>query len=288
MEKSSFTALGTSWEIGLDNNTGLDSKKIIGLIRERLETFENNYSRFRSHSLVSQIAHKAGRYKMPADAGDMIRFYRELWQTTNGKVTPLIGQVLVDAGYDENYSLKPKTQIAPAESWDEMIDYQEPWLNVLKPVQLDFGAAGKGYAIDLVSNMIEQAGFQKYFVNAGGDLRYSSTDKHKLRVGLEDPDNQALVIGLAEIEKSGLAGSAGNRRAWDRFHHIIDPHTATSPSHIKALWVTAQTTMLADGLATALFFTSPAELSRKFDFAYAIVYADRQSLVSENFPGHFF
>ena len=288
MHKSSFTALGTSWEISLDKISEPAAQKIIALIRQRLETFENHYSRFRPHSLVSQIAHRAGRYRLPDDAASMINFYRELWQITAGKVTPIIGQVLVDAGYDQAYSLKPKTHIAPARAWDEVINFENPWLETSTPVQLDFGAAGKGYAIDLTAELIEQNGCRNYFINAGGDLRQSTEAVVNLRIGLEDPDNQALVIGLAEIRNGSLAGSAGNRRAWDRFHHIIDPQTVSSPNHIKALWVSAESAMIADGLATALFFVPPAALTERFKFEYAIVYADRRSLLSNGFPGHFF
>ena len=75
---------------------------------------------------------------------------------------------------------------------------------------------------------------------------------------------------------------------WAQFHHIINPDTLASPRHILATWVVSDTTLLADGLATALFFTPPQNLRNHFDFEYAIVYADGHAEVSPQFPAELF
>ena len=55
------------------------------------------------------MARAAGQYHLPDDAKPMFDLYYKLYAATDGKCTPLIGQVLVDAGYDANYSLQVGT-----------------------------------------------------------------------------------------------------------------------------------------------------------------------------------
>jgi len=290
MNTSAFTfgAIGTIWQISLSGVDAVKAEAVLLAIKDRVEAFEAAYSRFRPDSIVGQIAKSASDYRLPDDAAPMIELYRKFYKVTDGTVTPLIGQVLSDAGYDTAYSLKPKPSIAPAKDWDTVMSFEAPILHVNEPIKLDFGAIGKGYIVDIVAELLRAKGIAEYTVNAGGDIAHQSMDGAALRVGLEDPEDSKLVIGQAELGDACLAGSAGNRRTWDRFHHIIDPRTVESPRHIKALWVVADSTALADGLATALFFTTPEKLAKQFDFSYVILNADRSAVISPNFPGELF
>jgi thiamine biosynthesis lipoprotein len=218
----------------------------------------------------------------------MMRLYEELYHVTKGAMTPLIGQVLVEAGYDAGYSLQPKELHHPP-TWEQAMAFSPPSaLEVKQPIVLDVGAMGKGYLIDLVAELLLQAGIRSFCVEAGGDLRQSDEKGGTLRVGLEHPADATQVIGVAEIVGKSMCGSAGNRRVWSTFHHIIDPHTLTSPKNILALWVVADTTMLADAMTTALFFVPPELLLKYYCFEYVILYPDYTVKVSPQFPGELF
>lgn len=282
-----FQAIGTSWVIDIPEDVTNESE-LLASMQERIEEFDKTYSRFRSDSTVSKIAQSAGVYALPDDAEPMFSLYRELYEMSEGLVTPLVGQVLVDVGYDTKYSLHPKSEIRKIKKWDDVMKYSYPTLGVKEPIQLDFGAVGKGYLIDLVGEVLSKSGIENYIINAGGDIAYKNTHNKNLRVGLENPENSKEVLGVAEIINKSICGSAGNRRAWGKYRHIINPNTAESPKHILGLWVAADSTRLADGLTTALFFMEPERLKEKYDFEYAIVYADRTFRVSEKFPGTFF
>jgi thiamine biosynthesis lipoprotein len=282
-----FGAIGTIWHIDLPGIENATAEKIITEVRARIEDFEQTYSRFRPDSLIGQISKKAGSYSFPEDIAPMMDLYRKLYDITDGKVTPLIGKVLVDAGYNPEYTLKPKDTILPAKKWNNVMKYEHPRLITSEPIQLDFGALGKGYLIDIVGDILESSGIKAYTINAGGDIRQRSI-KEKLKVGLENPEDATQAIGTADIQNVSICGSSGNRRNWGKFHHIIDPDKVASPIHIKALWVTASTTLVADALATALFFTKPEVLQKEFDFEYAIQQSDGSVFHSRNFPGTFF
>lgn len=283
-----FEAIGTMWQIDFDNSLSLSQAAAVEpLILARIDQFDQHYSRFRDDSLVTAMAATSGRYRLPADAEIMLDLYRKLYELTGGAVTPLIGQVLSDAGYDAQYSLEPKTMHTPPR-WEEILLYQFPDLTLFKPAILDFGALGKGYLIDIIANLLQQRGILYFCVDAGGDLMYRGRPGASLRVGLEDPGDVSKVIGVAQIDKQSLCGAAGNRRAWAGYTHIIDPRTLKSPEHIKALWVVAQTTMLADALTTALYFVSADILQHTYKFEYAILYSDHSLKYSPDFPAKFF
>lgn len=279
-----FEAIGTQWFIEL---FGLDRMPdgLSEAIQQRIAVYDKNYSRFRDDSLVAEMSRTAGNYLLPDDAQPLFDLYRRLYDLTSGAVTPLIGQVMVEAGYDASYSLQPK-QLHQPPAWDEVLDYQYPNVHLKQPALLDVGAAGKGYLVDIVAGILEEFGATAYCVDAGGDMVCHGPQS--LRVGLEHPDQPDEVIGIVELENHALCGSAGNRRKWANFHHIIDPKSLHSPVHLKAVWVLAESALLADGLATALFFVAPAKLMKHYTFSYVLVRADNSLEHSQPFPAEFF
>jgi thiamine biosynthesis lipoprotein len=249
--------------------------------------FDRIYSRFRKDSLVTEISKHAGVYTFPQNAQQLFSIYERLYQVTNGQMTPLIGQLLNDAGYDASYSLQPK-KLTDVEVWEDCIEYTYPNLLVKKPVLLDFGAAGKGYLLDLVGQVLKKHEIPSFTINAGGDILHYSGEKKTIRVGMEHPDDVKKVIGVVELENKSICGSAGNRRKWGEFHHIMHPMTKKSVSDILSVWVIAENGLLADGVATALFFTKPDEIAKAFDFEYCIIKQDYSAALSSHFPGEVF
>jgi thiamine biosynthesis lipoprotein len=282
-----FEAIGTKWQIDLpDGLLASRQEKLLIDIKNRIDIFDHNYSRFRDDSLVTAMSKKAGKYRLPPDAQPLFKIYENLYRITNGLVTPLIGDVLVAAGYDKNYSLKPGKLSSPL-AWDEVLERQEDLLIIKKPTVLDFGAAGKGYLIDIVAELIRKAGVTSFCVDAGGDMAYYDNDE-RLRVGLEHPLDSTEVIGITTIKNQSLCGSAGNRRVWDKFHHIINPKTLESVTEILAVWTIAPITLLADALTTALFFTDASVLQAEYQFEYLLVRSDLTVEKSEGFPVELF
>lgn len=283
----SFAAIGTSWWIGIyETITAAELEITKALIARRIEIFDQTYSRFRNDSLVSQIARQAGQFSLPSDSAQLFVLYRQLYETSGGLVTPLIGKTLSDAGYDAHYSLRPRNIQRPP-AWDDVMDYRDNVLATRRPVLLDIGAAGKGYLVDLVAGILTKQGINRFCIDAGGDILCRGLNE-SLSIGLENPENFSQVIGVAQLQDGALCASAGNRRAWGKFHHIINPRTLNSPRHIAAVWVTADNTALADGLATTLFFVPPAVLQQTFTFQYIIMEADMTIQHSPDFHTELF
>lgn len=210
---------------------------------------------------------------------------------------------------------------APARNWDDIArntadrpswatDVKQRYdpasrtltLSTRRAVHLDFGAAGKGYLVDLLAGMLHEHGLTgPLVIDAGGDLRVEGLgpDSTALRIGLEDPSDAGRAVGLAQVGSGSLCASSPSRRHWLGAHHLINALDGKPSGSVAASWafvpINAQSstypTAVADGLATALFVTDPTVLRRSFTYECALLdagSADRTARRSAGFPGSFF
>lgn len=288
-----FNAIGTQWEIESHKPLDLQLQRHI---LERIEQFDTTYSRFRPDSLVSQVANApdGGYFDFPDDSVILFDLYDRLHIATGGAVDPLVGRDLELLGYDQTYSLTPVSDLERSkvrdrgrETWLKDITRDGTSLVTRCPLVIDVGAAGKGYLVDIVSEILHEAGFTEFIIDGSGDLRHLS--KASIQVGLEHPFNPNMVIGVANLKNRALCASAVNRRTWGNgLHHVLDARTGFPVRDVVATWVVASDTATADGLATALFFTSGDHLAEVFRFSYVQMFSDSRVEVSQNFDGELF
>lgn len=283
-----FEAIGTHWVIDCyEIVTKILDPELNTRIISRIEEFDSTYSRFRDDSLVWKISQEKGEYVFPEDAEKFFRFYNNFYHITGGKFTLLIGNTLNEAGYDSSYSLTPK-KINRVPSAESVFSYNHPILKTNIPYILDFGGLGKGYLIDIIANLLKEEGVVSFCIDAGGDIFYETRNSKPLTVGLEHPANKEQIIGVIKINNESICASSGNRRAWDKYHHIIDPEKLESPREVLSTWVIAKESIIADGIATSLFLTPPNKLKKYFDFEYLILYPDYTFEKSKGFNAELF
>lgn len=267
-----FEALGTAWTLTTDRPVSAATRAAVTSELERIDRF---WSRFRSDSTVSQMARRAGRYPIADHDQLLVDWYRTLYEATDGALTPMVGQTIADAGYDAAYSLRPGDVIAATPAWDQVLAGHTGELDLRRPALLDVGAAGKGFAVDRVAAILARD-HDEFIVDGSGDLRVSPR-RAPVRIALEHPLDASKAIGVVAVRAGSICASAANRRAWGDWHHIVDPRTGTPAREVLATWVIAPTALAADGLATALFFTSAADLHRAIgdlDFSEVVMYRD--------------
>lgn len=256
-------------------------------VAERIDRFDRDWSRFREDSVVRQISRQPGRHRLPDDSGPLLELYRELYEATGGRVSPLVGRALESLGYDSSYSLRPASSREVVPAWDDAIAWDGEYLETVTPVLLDVGAAGKGYLIDLVSGVLAEHGYPEHVVDASGDLL--ARGEVRMRVALEHPRDPKKAIGVVELHDGALAASASNRRAWgDGLHHVLDAITGEPTGSVIATWVLAESAMLADGAATALFFEPSPDWVQRRDIHYVRMFASGAAELSQSYPGELF
>ena len=131
-------------------------------------------------------------------------------------------------------------------------------------VQLDFGAVGKGYGIDLAVRHLRDLGVKNAIVNAGGDLRATGDHGDRpWRVAVRKPGGGS--IGYIEVQGDEAIFTSGNYERFRqeetrRYPHILDPRSGWPIRHrLASVSVFHPRCMVADALATALMVMGAEE-----------------------------
>ncbi|MCG2623978.1 FAD:protein FMN transferase [Arthrobacter sp. I2-34] len=255
-----FDAIGTRWSIATGQPLDAPARAAVAAC---IEDYSLLWSRFREDSLVARLAGQPGSHRLPAHAAGLAEVYAALHRATGGQVSPLVGSSLERLGYDAGYSLTPAGDPLPAPAWDNVdgvLAWNGPELATAAPLLLDVGAAGKGQLVDLVAGVLRARGFARCLVDAGGDMLVDAGGP--VEVALEHPYDATRAIGSLVVEGQAICASAANRRAWgEGLHHVLDARTGVPVDSVAATWAVAESTLVADGVATGLFFASPARLA---------------------------
>jgi len=283
-----YQSMGTVWKVmiwgELSDSTWLSLQADI---LKQSQQFDQTYSRFIPDSLVSKLANTQGKVRVPRDLVNMLRIYCDFHELSGGRVTPLVGSTLSDLGYDSEYSLRPSAHVRPVPSLARTLSIvDDETIDLAEPVLLDLGCLGKGYFVDKLYKYLADIGVREYLVDGSGDARYSLA-QGAVDIGLEHPGDSEKVIGVVPMSTGSMASSGVNRRKWSEYHHMIDPFTLKPTSGLLASWVIAPEAVLADVLATALFF-APVESFAKYEFEYCLVNDQLQIKKSANWPGEIF
>lgn len=306
-------ALGTgliisSRDTNLDIYERLKESGVIDKLQALIAEFDGAFSRFRPDSLVSKLARGTACVTFPEYASELFDIYDTLFAASFGHFRATIAEKLITLGYGESFTTTkypkyPKTEAPAVWGTDIWREHEEPnVLHISRPVQLDFGAAGKGFLIDLMAREIAPV-VEHFTINAGGDI-YST---EALMVGLENPWNTKQAVGTLKIDQpAALCASAPGRRHWQTIdeathvqrevHHLLDGLSGEPVRDIVAAWsyvpggVTFSPAAWADALSTALFVCDPDALlgvaPRGWQFARILGTKNAQQ--SYDWPGEFF
>ena len=327
------------------------SKPIQQRVQKRIRAFIDEYectlSRFRADSLVSRMARAehGGDFEFPSWVQPLFAIYDEFYAATHGAFDACIGAGLLALGYDNSVQFVPESAISASEnensssdSWanyrrslpvkwaDISRDIDDGTLHTNQPVQLDFGAAGKGYFVDLLTQIIKEelggnspadsdspADFD-FLVNAGGDMRACFSDEDsQIKVALENPFDTTQAVAVASIASGTLCASSSARKRWkvkdanclasNAFEsnliatHLINALDGAPAQKLSASWayIPAKTcdfpTAYADALATALFVSQESDLQKIVQTTgaeFAVISPNHALRKTRAFPAHFF
>lgn len=130
-------------------------------------------------------------------------------------------------------------------------------------IQLDASAIAKGYACDVVAEVLEKHGVRNYLVEIGGEMALKGKNPNGTpwRVGINSPEDDSASVNLDWSEKLTLTdrcvATSGNYRRFyikdgKRFAHTINPITGYPVQHsLLSATVVASDCLTADALATA-------------------------------------
>jgi thiamine biosynthesis lipoprotein len=107
----------------------------------------------------------------------------------------------------------------------------------------------KSWAIQNVATVIKNAGFENFYIDAGGDIQTSgiNADGEPWRVGIKNPFNEQEVIKVVQSKDSAIATSG----TYIRGLHIYNPKTGMPADDIVSMTVVGDHICDTDLIATA-------------------------------------
>ena len=150
--------------------------------------------------------------------------------------------------------------------------------------RLDLGAAAKGYAVDRMVAVFEEAGIAGGLIDAGGDIRYwgAKPDGRPWVFGVQHPRDPKRYIEVDDLGLAAIATSGDYQQyfEWEgaRYHHLLDPRTGYPARACASATVWAGTALDADILSTAVFVLGPERglaLVAELEGVEALVFYER-------------
>ena len=135
-------------------------------------------------------------------------------------------------------------------------------------VELNFGAIGKGYAVDRVGDRLRRTGAREALVSAGG----SSVLALGGRNGGWLVDIRSPLLATERLARVALRhGALGTSGAGEqyvvadgtRYGHVIDPRSGAPAQGVLSSTVVTREAAIADALSTAFLIGGP-ELARRY------------------------
>jgi thiamine biosynthesis lipoprotein len=137
-------------------------------------------------------------------------------------------------------------------------------------VGLDFGAIGKGFAIDRATAELRRLGMRSFLLHGGHSSLMARGEHHGQGgwpVGLKNPLFTDQHYATILLRDQALSTSGSNvqffRHRGRRYGHILDPRTGWPAEGLLSVTVVAPTAAEADALSTA-FYVMGLEKARRY------------------------
>lgn len=235
---------------------------------KKIAEFDQHFSRFRHDSEVTLLNEHAGEtIVISGEFRDLLLTAKKMAKITSGVFNPFILPALQRAGYKKSWAPNAATANPPDYSDREVVAYNNLEVSDLTariPANsaIDLGGIGKGYLLDVLSIILEEAGIRDYWLSLGGDIIASGADAagQPWSIGIANALEPSKTIASVLIPKgkklaittSGITRRKGfyNDKPW---HHLIDA-TKGIPAETDIVTATVCTTsgIIADIYASCL------------------------------------
>ncbi|MBR4857964.1 MAG: FAD:protein FMN transferase [Clostridia bacterium] len=125
-----------------------------------------------------------------------------------------------------------------------------------KNAVVDFGASGKGIALDELKNYLDTAEVSRGVISVGGSvLLYGNDD---FTVGIKNPSGASDYAAKLTVKECCVSTSGSYEQSFEKdgrkYHHILDPETGfPAESEVISATVISESGLLSDALSTACF-----------------------------------
>ncbi len=256
-------------------------------IDARLQAINAVMSTYDETSELSQFnqSRDTGWHAVDPTLAELVKLSSHIHQSSQGAFDITVGPLVNVWGFGPDqaeFSFPDAVEIQIAQrsvgAHHLMVRSNPPALNKKIPdLYVDLSAIAKGYGVDEVAKIMDQAGVENYMVEIGGEVKSKGVGHHgdAWRVGIEAPNfERGKIEEILALDNISIATSGDYRNFIEHkgqyYSHTINPTTGYPVTHnLGSITVAHQSAANADAWATALLVLGP-EL--------ALTIADQQQL----------
>ena len=164
-------------------------------------------------------------------------------------------------------------------------------------MEIDLGSVAKGYAGQLVAQMLRDNGVQSALLDLGGNVQTvgSKPDGSPWKIGIKDPRGEEVMMVLY-IKDQAVVTSGGYERYFEQdgqtYWHIMDPFTGRPADNgLISVTIMGDEGVVCDGLSTALFVMGLEKAvdlwAQSGDFEAAFVLSSGEVCITEGLTDRF-
>lgn len=241
-----------------------------------LGAFNQSLSTYIPDSEISML-NRTGQLFHPSEMFlDVMKSSAEVFQSTGGAFDPTVGRLVNAWGFGPDKIMRvPDSSVIDSlknHVGFDLVTISGDTVKMNYGMYLDFSAIAKGYAVDLVANLLKSKNLENYMVEIGGEVVANGTNAEGeiWKIGIEDPlvaKDERKLLAIVKLKSLGMATSGNYRNYYTvgnrTIAHTIDPRTGYNTDHnLLSASVFAKDCMTADAYATA-FMVLGLEESRK-------------------------
>jgi thiamine biosynthesis lipoprotein len=243
-------------------------------VDQQLNEVNRQMSHYQPDSELSRFnRYPAGTpFKVSSDFARVMRISRDLHDRSGGAFEPTLGPVINLWGFGEMTDVRkvPSPDQLQAALKNTGIEHVTLTTNneLIKNIPglgVNLSAIAKGFGVDQMASVLRRHALTNFYVSIAGEVfaQGHNPNGDKWHVGISAPvsnwrigDPVAAVVNLSgqAISTSGDFQKFFFDEHGRRLCHIFDPHTGWPVQHnLGAVSIVADSSMMADGLATTVF-----------------------------------
>lgn len=260
----SHQAMATIFEIIIVLNDKDYAEQAASAVFIEIDRLEDELSRFHPNSDIAKINTLAigEELRLSQDSFDALKAANHIYNITNGIFDITAGNIIdswknkVDSGTNDENGISSNNI-----GMDKIIiDEVNHSLNILSDdLLIDLGGFGKGYAIDVACELLEEWEIENALIHSGGSTVKGIGNLDGFEgwpISISNPSNPSQTIAEILLKNNSLSGSGVQKGA-----HIINPKTNLPVDNCSGAWAIAESAATSDAMSTTFMIMSTNEIS---------------------------
>lgn len=234
---------------------------------DELDRLEQEMSRFLPNSDITRINHLAEQQPLclGLDTFECLQLSKRISAETNGAFDVTVGP-LVQCWLNPDKTLRSPSAEELAEARRHigvhLLDLDEAQHTVTlqaSPMHVDLGAVGKGYAVDVMTNLLREWDVETALIHGGRSSVFAlgaPPEKSGWPLTLSHPQRPEEIINHLTLCNQAISGSG-----LQKGQHIINPRTGEPLSGKRATWAITPDAATSDAVSTAFMNMAPEEIA---------------------------